>query len=341
VAERVHGPYEHRPGKWRVVVVGADGVRANQTFTDRAEAQRVADQARAALGHRSVGAAVTEYLEHMGTQGLRPSTVATARYRLVAFLRCGTEDRPLASLTPAAARALYSRRSAEVKPDTHRGELALASTWATWCVRRGYLAADPFADVEPTGARSAGGDCLRVDEARRFLSACLGEDSHAATACALALLTGARASEITDRVVRDLDDGGRLLWIPSAKTAAGVRQLAIPELLRGRVLAAAKGKGPTERLWGSVTRHWLGHHVRRLCEVAKVPVVSPHDLRRSYATLRVGQNHAATEAVARELGQAGAGVTRRHYLAPGTEQGVQQDEVVARISATPNVPDDD
>jgi hypothetical protein len=30
-----------------------------------------------------------------------------------------------------------------------------------------------------------------------------------------------RATEIVSRVVRDLDDEGRLLWIPDSKTEAG------------------------------------------------------------------------------------------------------------------------
>lgn len=336
MAERVHGPYPHR-SRWRVIGVRADGTRIRETFADYESARRWADEARAALGLRTAGQAVTEYLEHMRARGRRESTCTTAHYRLVAFLRLAESDPLLSSLTPRAARTLYERRVAEgVRADTHRGELALASTWGRWCVTRGYLSGDPFAQVEPVGARSAGGDHLRVDEARRYLATCLAEDSHAATCAALALLTGARASEITDRVVRDVDDGGRVLWVPTAKTAAGVRQLAVPDCLRPRVLEAARGRAPGDPLWGPVTRHWLGHHVRRLCGVAGVPEVSPHDLRRSYATLRVGAQHAATEAVARELGQAGPGVTRRHYLGAGAEEGAGVAAVAARLGLTPD-----
>jgi hypothetical protein len=34
----------------------------------------------------------------------------------------------------------------------------------------------------------------------------------------MTLLMGMRASEVVNRVTRDVDDGGRLLWIPEAKT---------------------------------------------------------------------------------------------------------------------------
>jgi integrase len=320
MAERVHGPYAHR-NKWRVVVVAANGKITRRVFETEQEARDAVEEARTAIGHRSVGEAVREYLDWLASRGRRESTRTTARYRLLAFFRLVDGDYPIRSLTPARARELYARRCTETRPDTHRGELALATSLARREVSLGHLPADPFAGIEPQGQRSAGKDQLRLDEAQRFLSAALRETSPAATACALALLTGARASEVTDRLVRDVDARGALLWIPTAKTRAGVRQLAIPELLRGRVLALVAGRPPTDRLWGDVTRHWLGHHVRRLCRAEGIPVVSPHGLRGLNATLRVLSGE-ATDRVAQLLGQAGPEVTRRHYLAPGVEAGL-------------------
>jgi integrase len=60
----------------------------------------------------------------------------------------------------------------------------------------------------------------------------------------LALVIGMRANEIVSRVVRDLDDDGKLLWIPDSKTEAGRRRLQVPELLRPLVKALAEGKSP-------------------------------------------------------------------------------------------------
>ena len=48
------------------------------------------------------------------------------------------------------------------------------------------------------------------------LYANVGND--AAVGVLTALLMGMRASEVTDRVVRDLDDEGCLLWIEVGKT---------------------------------------------------------------------------------------------------------------------------
>ena len=51
------------------------------------------------------------------------------------------------------------------------------------------------------------------------------------------LRLGLRAGEVVSRVVRDLDDGGWLLWIPCSTTEAGRRTLEVPELLRPHPLA--------------------------------------------------------------------------------------------------------
>jgi integrase len=196
----------------------------------------------------------------------------------------------------------------------------------------GYVAADPFADVEPVGRKSAGKTQLRVDEARRFLAAALADPSPGATAAALTLLTGCRASEVTDRVVRDLDDGGRLLWIPTAKTRAGVRQVGVPEVMRARLLALAEGKQPVDRLF-DLGRHQLYEVVQKLCKAAGVPAVCTHALRGVHATVAV--RHLSADIVARELGQAGPSVTRRHYIQPGTEQAVAAEAVVAALAPAP------
>jgi hypothetical protein len=64
------------------------------------------------------------------------------------------------------------------------------------------------------GRRKRGKEQLRVSEARTFIDTCrqLGERRDAGAIAAMtALLLGLRASEVTDRVVRGLDDDGQLL----------------------------------------------------------------------------------------------------------------------------------
>jgi hypothetical protein len=99
---------------------------------------------------------------------------------------------------------------------------------------------------------------------------------------------GMRASEVTDRLVRDIDDDGRVLIIPHAKTRAGVRRLRIPEVLQPLLAALATAKEQNERLFGAdANRYWLRLAVRRICRIAKTPIIGPHGLRGTHATLAV------------------------------------------------------
>lgn len=336
MSERVHGPYEHR-SKWRIVGVRADGGRIRRSFETRAEAQAAVDEIRLRLGTRTLGSAVRDYLDHLQSRGRRESTLETARYRLTGLLRLSERDQPLSWLTAATASALYAQRVTEVRPDTHRGELALACAAAEWWAKQGWItgnAGDAWGGVEPVGTLAAGKDQLRIDEARRFRDAALADASPAGLACALTLLTGARASEVTDRVLRDVDDGGAVLWVTEAKTKAGVRQLYVPTELRDLLLAhvARRRAAAGVSLWGDDRdRHWLGYHVRRLCRVAGVPEVSPHALRGVFATAARLEG-AVGEGVARALGQTSERVTKRHYYAPGTVDRVESSAAQRRLA---------
>ena len=85
----------------------------------------------------------------------------------------------------------------------------------------------------------------------------------------MSLLMGMWASEIVSRVVRDLDDEGRLLWIPETKTEAGKRTLPVPEVLQPYLQRIAEGKGPTDSLFGQHWRDWPREWVQRICKAAK------------------------------------------------------------------------
>jgi integrase len=84
---------------------------------------------------------------------------------------------------------------------------------------------------------------------------------------------------------RDVDDAARVLWIERAKTRAGDRRLEVPEVLRPQLAALVAGRAPDAPLFGGHDRHWVGYHVRRLCRLAKVPVVCPHVLRGTQSSI--------------------------------------------------------
>lgn len=325
-----YGPFAHGR-RWRVVTVAADGNRARFSFAERGEAEEFRKAFLEATENRTVEIAIHDFLDFLRRdRGAVESSIVTNRHRLRAILRVGLKhgDRLLSTLTPAACRDLYARRSQEVKPDTHRGELVLASKFTAWCHEQRWLPSNPFVDVKPVGRKNHGKPQLRVDESRKLLAVLNADESLEATAVMMALLMGLRAHEIVERIGRDLDDGGRLLWISKSKTLAGVRQVVVPLELRGRLAALAEGKPLDARLFGDMTRYALHYHVKRLCKVAEVPVVPPHGLRGTFATLAVtaevnGGGPTSTVSVARTIGHShhnGGATLRRHYLAPGAEE---------------------
>ena len=98
-------------------------------------------------------------------------------------------------------------------------------------------------------------------------------------AAMMSLLMGMRASEIVSRIVRDLDDEGRLLWIPETKTEAGRRTLPVPEVLQPYLRKIAEGKGPNDSLFGEHWRDWPREWVQQICKAAKVPEVTAQGMR--------------------------------------------------------------
>jgi integrase len=242
----------------------------------------------------------------------RSTSIATTLHRLRSFfpersIEVREHDR-------SSCQRLYTRLASTAKPDTHRNTLAEARTFFKWCVKTGKTSANPLDGVEGVGRRRKGKPQLRIDEARRWLAEGekLAVREAGAVAAMASLLMGLRASEIITREVRDLDDDGRLLWIPSAKTEAGRRTVEVPDVLRPCLVRLAKGRGRSERLFGEHWRDWVRKWVRRICRAAGVPLVSAHSMRGLHSSLAIQRGVTAHE-VARTLGHASPNVTREHY----------------------------
>ena len=192
----------------------------------------------------------------------------------------------------------------------------------------------------------AGTSQLRIDEARRFVALAItraeGGD-RAALAALLALLLGMRAGEVLQRVARDLDDQGRVLWITRGKTDNARRRLTVPEVLRPLLDRLARGKAPDELLFGAsprgadkpLTDAWLWGHVQRLCDEAGVPRVSTHSLRGLHSTLAL-EAGATASAVAAALGHGSFQITAKHYAAPGTIERVRSQVVEQTLGGSPD-----
>jgi integrase len=285
---RVHGPYRHHD-RWRIKIIERrTGKVTHQSFSTEEEARGAVRSLRRRLALES-GVSVADAL-----QGNTRRTVLTTMYRLRRFFgRVG--KLAVLGLTPSAGQKLYddfaqgkTKRGQTMSVDSARNTLAEAKTFLGWAVTKRWARANALAEVKGVGKRRRGKPQLTVDEARRWLAVGMemaAKDDGAVTAL-MALLMGMRASEIADRIVRNLDDDGRLLWITDAKTQAGIRRLRVPESLQPLLRRIAQGKQPSDRLFGArANRQTVLRHVRRICNAAGVPTVSPHGLRGTHASL--------------------------------------------------------
>lgn len=319
--ERVNGPYRHR-NKWRVIYVSAAGTQDAHSFATQGEAERAAEAMRAELRVTAltVGEALEMYESYLARRGNKSGSIATTLHRLRSMLPLDDE---VSGYTRKSAELRYAQLAGSgVSVDTHRNTLNQCRTFWRWLEREGHVRGNPWLDVEPVGRRRRGKEQLTIDEARRLVSYSVDRRDVGSTACLMALACGLRAGEICALRRRDIDDGGRVLWVRGTKTASARRRVAIP----GPV-----GEGLGERLPVGVSRHVLLDAAQRTMREAGVTVVTLHGLRGTHATLAasVGQTPLA---VAQALGHAGTGVTERHYIKPGTVDAVRQ-ETVLRVIA--------
>lgn len=334
-ADRVHGPYQHGK-KWRVVLVRNDGKRRVVPFASRTEAERFIADAQIDASGITIKAAVEAYVKSLIARGLKFATYDRAEDHLHRLLRVEVNGgRPIGWIAKRGEQ-LYELAQEKSAVDSHRNALAAGKAFGRWCAKRGWLRADPFADVEGVGRRRRGKPQLRVDESRKLTALCLELGAKPEPVAVLAaLLLGPRASEIVQRDVRDLDDNGSLLWIPDSKTEAGKRQLEIPWLLQPLLRELAKdrpGDAPLflDRHGKRPTRWWLAYHCRALCGRAKVPTISPHGLRGTHSSL-ASRGGATGELVAAQLGHASPAITRRVYVRPEASQAASAEAVELRL----------
>lgn len=359
-ATKVYGPYteqrKHRTA-YRVVVARPDGASRSRKFDTLAAAEAYADSARGQTSGVTVSDSITAYVEDMRRRELKPATIERAENHLRNLLDVDRNGKRSVTWVLKQGQALYDAcQIRDVDPEdgaitrysvaTHRGALAAGRSWASYCRERGWLRADPFELVKGVGRRNWGRakPQLRVDEGRTLtdflLARCTPVVEPAAVAVLAALLLGPRATEVVARDVRDLDDGGRLLWIPTSKTANGRRELEVPEVLRPLLLELARDKIGAAPLFVSergrsgkgarVTRSWLYYHCKRLCRLAGVPVIGPHGMRRSHGSI-ARRGGATGELVAGQLGHGSVAVQERSYVAPGSGEAAAAREVELRL----------
>ncbi len=319
--------------------------RRKRGFENRTKAEAFLAKVRIDLetGERQVGDpvvvegvtlehAIESYVKHLTERGLKPRPIEDREYRLKAFfpdqtLLLGDLTRATCAANYDRLRTLVSERTGKVySVDTHRAMLAEARMLMKFAIGKRWLKVSPLDGLEGLGKRRHGKPQLRIDEARKWTATAIGlaDNGDVGAVVALAaLLLGMRASEIVSRVVRDLDDDGRLLWIPDSKTEAGKRTLRIPEVLRPYLERLVANRAPDAPIFGSHDRDWPRACVQRICKLAGVPSVGAHSMRGLHATLAMDAGITGT-VVAASLGHEHVSTTTRSYASGDAVAGAQQ-----------------
>ncbi len=340
--DRVLGPYQERD-KWRIVIAEKGGARVSSFFATEGEARaakRIAKRDLERITGITIKEAMEKYEMHQREdKNNKLRSVADTAYRL--GLLFPDENALLLGLTSTRCEALFDDLKKRItkygKPfsvDSQKNILAESKTFMNWCVSdQKWLKKNPLVNIKVEGKRRHRKLQLRVDEARRWTDRALElgrAGDPGAVAALVAYLMGFRASEVVNRVVRDLDDEGKILVIENAKTEAGNRGVEVPKVLRPLLKNLAAGKGPTERLFGNHWRDWVRKSVGRICREVGVPVVGAHSMRGLHSSVAMVEGQ-SSEAVARAMGHESARTTLESYATKEAVEAGRQRRVVERM----------
>ncbi len=257
----------------------------------------------------------------------KASTIETLRHRLHSVI--GTRTRIPIEVFPSAK--AWDEHVASQSSNSQYGIRSALDGLTKWAIGAGVLRRAPPLPM-PMGKKKRGKAMLRKDETRVFIRASLAAGDPLALAAVTMILTGIRPGEAVTLKVRDLDDGGALLWVAAegGKTEAATRRIEVDEELQPHLVALAQGKDPNAFLFAFESqrrrktlnnyksrRDSLLRRVKALCLEANVPIVVAHSMRGLHATLATDAGITG-HAVAANLGHTTFVVTARHYVAPAT-----------------------
>jgi integrase len=324
---RCSDPYQESSGRWRVVTRSREGEEGRRSFATEEEAWTYVRTTRALYEsrNRTIEQALSDFLRYKTAQGKKQSTRNTLSFRLRRFF-APKDSIPVGELTPAYASELYDLYRVTCSAATHHGALASARQFADWCVKEQLLSTNPFSKVEALGRPRKGKAQLHLDEARKLMDAAACaylEGDEGGLAVLMALLLGLRAGEIVGRQVRDVDDGGLLLWVGAlaeddTKTESSVRRVEVPPDLAVMLKRQAHGKEPAADLFAHTGASYVCDATRRLCRRAGVPEITAQGLRGTHATFAVGAGTSG-HIVAMQLGHSSFRMTSGgHYATQGS-----------------------
>lgn len=340
--------------RWRVLVLtpSEDGTsrRRSARWFDEEEAasdfKEAIDLKLNKFSRVTLEDAIDQYEQHLRETGTLPVSYRETCRRLRIFFP--SLALAVSRVTPDRAQLYYEKFRRRLKPngepisvDYHRAALINARSFCKWCIAQGWLALNPFEAVEGIGRRSAGKPQLTGDEIRRLYAHCIDRaktGDASALGILMALLMALRSSDLTRRVVRDLDLDGTVLRVQAGKTRKSNRPRTVPEVLRPALRQLVVGREADAPLFwtpyttsGHHTRRWLEQAMERHCEAAGVPYVPPHSLKGAAGTI-LAETGELADRIADHLSHESPATTQRHYIADGAVEDARQRKALKVIS---------
>lgn len=222
-----------------------------------------------------------------------------------------------------AFRARKRRDKQPISVSYHRAALINARSLLTFCVEQRWIPSNPLAAVKGLGKRNKGKHKPTGNELRTwfvFVWARVERGDKAAIAVTLQLALALRSSDLTRRLVRDIDLDGTQLNVDDGKTEESNEPRLIPDELQEPVRKLVAGRNPMEPLFksekradGHHTDHWLWQAQERFCRLAGVPHFCPHALKGVSGTI-VAKRGALGNLVMDHLSHKKKSTTFGHYV---------------------------
>ena len=345
---KVWGPYAEGESRFRLKIA-ENGVERSLKFRTLEEAEGVKYdllQRYAKATRKTVADASPEWIAELAPS-VKPTTICNYQGMLALL----PQNLVMGQLTEEQASKLYQKQVERISAHTGR-RISTATQhlflWVVrhfwiWAIDKGYAKMNPWMKVRRVGRSNVGKKQLRIDEARKLEAVAMQRAQNGdvpALGTLLMLYLGLRQGEVAARVARDIDDDGRVLWVPSGKTKNAKRRLKIPEQIRPLVLARIAGQEPDGLIFYPEhhKKHNRGFYVTqlaRLCRMAGVPVVCPHSLRGMHATLAL-DGGATGDAVAKALGHGSFEMTKTHYASASSVANSESGRVAATLAGESN-----
>ena len=301
------------------VYLRVGGKRLATTARTRQEAEAKLHQLQRELGLLDRSATLATAFSLLLARPLKPRTRLEYQELWDRFCQ-PLANQPLRSLSPAAIRLLLRSVPGQRQPAK---VYALLHRLCTLACREGLLLDNPLDHIpKPTYRPPRRPIPWGNDELHRFL-AVARQSGREGLFCCLLVTTGLRIGEALALTWEDLSGTtltirqtaqrrqGRWLFAPP-KTAAGFRRLSLPPSLAA-ALHTLPRTGPF--LFGGdepPSPRRIATVLRRLCQQAAVPPLSPHQLRHLHASLLLDAGIPIPQ-VAAQLGHASPEITLRVY----------------------------